>query len=96
MKRPKFLRERLAKARKRKGWSYTDLVLELYKKRGLRLAYNTLANWEAGRSEPRVGQLIVIAETLKVSLGYFFDQEHNLSSEALSGRGKHGNRNASP
>lgn len=92
MAKQKFIRKRLTEAREANGWGYTDLVFKLFEQHGIRLAYNTIVNWEDGRSQPRVDQLLALADTLGKPMGYFFAHKTHHSEGVVVGDGKHAAR----
>lgn len=61
--------ERLAFARKKKGLTQTQLAELLSVKSGKQ----TISNWELGKSEPALSDLIRLAELLEVTVGWLVD-----------------------
>jgi transcriptional regulator with XRE-family HTH domain len=61
--------ERLAFARKKKGLTQTQLADLL----GVKSGKQTISNWELGKSEPALSDLIRLAELLEVTVGWLVD-----------------------
>jgi transcriptional regulator with XRE-family HTH domain len=70
-----FLGTKLKELREKKGLNHQGLALELYAKQGLRVAHNTLRNWEEGNTEPDASSLNILATFFSVPLGVFFNGE---------------------
>ena len=70
-----FLGAKLKELREGQKMSVQDLALELYAKHNLKVAYNTLRNWEEGHTEPDASNLNILANFFGVPLGVFFNGE---------------------
>lgn len=69
-----FSHERLRKAREARGYTRTDLHLELVLI-GVRRCRALIDLWEGGRSEPRASDLEALARVLEVPISSFFSPE---------------------
>lgn len=72
MNQTTFIHKRLKQARKTKKISVDQMVILLYDK-GLSMTGQTLRNYEGGKSDPQVTDLIMMADVLGKPIDYFFD-----------------------
>lgn len=65
------IHEAIAKARQAKGWSMEQLAGEISKAEGLKkpLAWQTVQQWENGKSAPKRKRLAIVQQVLGVDLG---------------------------
>lgn len=70
----KFDSKKLAEAREERKLNFTDLSFELYRSIGLRLARNTLENWESGSTCPDANELALMSTFYGKAITYFFTQ----------------------
>ena len=70
MKTSTFNYKRLKEGREEIGWSQEQLVAELYSN-GLHLSRQTWVNYENGKTEPDVSDMLRIATVLKKPFEFF-------------------------
>lgn len=66
---------KIKEARNERGVSRATLVLSLYGA-GLRVAPETIKNWEDGKTEPNAKDIQHLCEALEKPVLYFFNQDY--------------------
>ena len=67
-----FRSDLLQRAREQKYKNINDLLLDMYKIKGVKKHRNTVQGWEEGRVFPRVDELLLMAEMLLKPISFFF------------------------
>lgn len=78
---PEEVGQRIARARKARGWTHDELALRIGQALGKRVNTRTVQRWQKGRaangkpSLPRLGTLMELADLFELPRSYFVEDE---------------------
>lgn len=75
----KFLPESLRKIRKENGFNLPDIESELYHitDRVFKVSRQTWDKWEKGITDPKIHELVIIANCFNKKISFFFGKDDN-------------------